>query len=443
MTDLSSPEAEARLLSLCCLNARHIAESIEEGIRAKHFSDHRNAHLYEEVLNAFTEHGKLEVEVLASELRKSGRMESIGWEHFLHVTGELVSTESVKYWAQEIKDRHYRRELQQIIQKAAPCLEDLTLSPQSIAAGLSNRSLDVINEQEKPITLGTACDEAEALIARIQAGEATEEELGIPTPIQSINRFLGAPRPGELIVIAARPGGGKSSMMRGLIRHVAEHFGRAMMFSREMPIGELVTIFGQEKSGVSWRNIRDNSTPQDKVQQYLSGLRKIKGMSSRLIINDRDRTLDQIAARIAAAARSEDPLFAVAVDYLQRYDPQQQKGETRDIAIGRFTLAMKDAALSYKVPVFLGAQIGRGSERENRTPRLSDLRESGNIEQDADRVWFLWIPDKTPDGMDNNPDNKDVKTIYVQLVQAKGRGDGRGTIDLAFHRDVTTFREWV
>ena len=165
-------------------------------------------------------------------------------------------------------------------------------------------------------------------------------------------------------------------------------------------------------------------------------------MGRNLIINDRDRTIDQVVARIAAGCRSDEPLLAVAVDYLQRYDVQQARGETRDIAIGRATMALKDSAIQNKLTVFLGAQIGRGSERENRAPRLSDLRESGNIEQDSDRVWFMWIPDQTPEGGAQDPNDQDVPVVYVQLLQAKGRGDGLGKINLAFHRRLTTFTEW-
>jgi replicative DNA helicase len=205
---------------------------------------------------------------------------------------------------------------------------------------------------------------------------------------------------------------------------------------------ELVTIFAQEASGVSWREVRDNHAMPNQVAKFKKGLERVKGLGSRIIINDRDKTVDQLIARIAASSRAEEPLRAVAVDYLQRYDPQQQKGETRDIAIGRFTMALKDSAIQHNVPVFLGAQIGRGSERESRAPRLSDLRESGNIEQDSDRVWFLWIPDKTPSGAHQDPNDQGLPVLYVQLLQAKGRGDGLGKIDLAFHRKVTTFTDW-
>ena len=102
----------------------------------------------------------------------------------------------------------------------------------------------------------------------------------------------------------------------------------------------------------------------DRVERFKKGLSRVKGLGSRLMINDRDRTVDQLIARIAAASRSENPLKAVAVDYLQRYDPQQERGETRDMAIGRFTMALKDAAMQVRHPrILAGFRVLAGELR--------------------------------------------------------------------------------
>ena len=443
-TPPNSTEAERYLLSMCFQRDCDLAEAIDLSLRGKHFYESSSGTLFDAAVEAFAVSGGIVIEEFITDIQKSGKLDEIGgMPNFAQITGEIISSRSVKYWVGEIKDRYYRREIMSLCANASACALDLEVSPHTVAAGGSNRLLDVINEQEKPITLTTAVDEAMAMIDRIASGEVIEGELGIPTPIDSINRFFGMPRPGELITIAARPGGGKSSLLRGLIRHIAEQLGRSLFFSREMPMTELVTIFAQEASGISWRDVRDNHAMPNQIDKFKKGLERVKGLGNRIIINDRDKTVDQLIARIAASSRAEEPLKAVAVDYLQRYDPQQKhKSETRDIAIGRFTMALKDSAIQHNVPVFLGAQIGRGSERESRAPRLSDLRESGNIEQDSDRVWFLWIPDKTPEGAHQDANDQGLPVLYVQLLQAKGRGDGLGKIDLAFHRKITTFGEW-
>jgi replicative DNA helicase len=162
------------------------------------------------------------------------------------------------------------------------------------------------------------------------------------------------------------------------------------------------------------------------------------GQNKNLLVFDQDRTLSQITARVEAI-KAFNPPKAIIVDYLQRYDPQQEKGETRDIAIGRMTMALKDLAVSHKIPVILLAQLGRDVEKENRIPRLSDLRESGNIEQDADRVVFIHAPDEKEDGGTQDLTDQSLQRIEVNIVQAKGRSDGVASLTMSFHRPTTTF----
>lgn len=444
MTDKPSPlNAERYLLSMMFTRQEDLAAAIDVYLEPRHFSDERTRAIYAAAVEEFTSSNTLEFSEFIQIHTKLGNIERMGGMQFLlQMTNEIPTSDRVEFWVKEIKDNYYRRELKKLGVGTAESTDDLTKTPHAIAAAMSNRALDIINEQDKPITLASAVDEAKAMVDRAMDGILEEGELGYPTPIDSVNRFLGMPRPGELITIAARPGVGKSSLLRGLTRHIAENIGRTLFCSREMPIQELVYVFAQEVSRVSWRMVRKGKVPLDKANDFKAGLDRIKGLGAHLSINDRDRTVDQLVARIAASARSDDKLRAVAVDYLQRYDPLQQKGETRDVAIGRFTMALKDAAIQHNIPVFLGAQIGRGSERENRQPRLSDLRESGNIEQDSDRVWFLWVPPETPQQMPQDPNDHTLPVLYVKLIQAKGRGDGLGSVDLAFHRPFTTFSEW-
>jgi replicative DNA helicase len=118
---------------------------------------------------------------------------------------------------------------------------------------------------------------------------------------------------------------------------------------------------------------------------------------------------------------------------------KQEKGETRDIAIGRFTRHLKDIALDLNVPVILLAQLSRAVEREEREPRASDLRESGNIEQDADRIVFThWLP-TTPDGIAQDFTDFTIQNVHASFIQVKNRNGSNGKLDVRFHRPTTTF----
>ena len=214
-----------------------------------------------------------------------------------------------------------------------------------------------------------------------------------------------------------------------------------LLFSREMPVCGLPQLFAQSLSGHSWREFRRNELTSSNSDEFLASIKEVEA-NKRLHIYDRDRTLAQVTARIKAFHQIK-PVKGIVVDYLQRYDPQQERGETRDVAIGRMTMALKDAAIECGIPIILLAQLSRSVERDNREPMLSDLRESGNIEQDSDRVIFLDAPTVTPDGTEQDLNDGQARRIFVHAIQAKGRGEGQDRVPMMFNRPITTFESIV
>jgi replicative DNA helicase len=174
------------------------------------------------------------------------------------------------------------------------------------------------------------------------------------------------------------------------------------------------------------------------VQTLVDSIREVQ-RNSKLHIFDKDSTASQICARIKAMKQTKQ-IKAVFIDYLQAYDVEQIKGETRDMAIGRFTRSMKDIALDLGIPVILLAQLSRSVEKEEREPRASDLRESGNIEQDADRIIFCHWNASDSMGVPVDFNDSTLKTIESQLIQVKNRNGTSGKQDVLFNRPTTTFR---
>lgn len=214
--------------------------------------------------------------------------------------------------------------------------------------------------------------------------------------------------------------------------------GDVAFFSREMPVGQLPQLFAQSISGLSWREARKGYMHKHDMLKFAETLRECK-KNTKLHIFDKDSTVSQICARIKAMRQTKD-IKAVFVDYLQAYDMEQTKGETRDVAIGRFTRALKDIALDLNIPVVLLAQLSRSVEKEEREPRASDLRESGNVEQDCDRVMFVhWLP-KDRSGIAQDFQDYSRVTIAAQLIQVKNRNGSNARLDMDFHRPTTTFK---
>ena len=386
-------------------------------------------------------HGKpLDAHIILEELKKvDSSLEEVGGvAGYSEATGVGMTSVQFSYSLDQLRELYQLRQIAVIAAETHEAALIRKASMDDFVAKIG-RVLALKNATNVCKSLSQAATDCIGKLADILAGKQTEENAGLEWPWSDWNKEMGQATAGELIVISARPGRGKSSAARQVAWHWANKYGNVLLFSREMPIEQLAPLFAQVRSGVSWRIVRRNQATEADNRKFTNSLKEVADLKT-LHVFDQDRTLSQITARVEAC-KTFMPVKAIIVDYLQRYDPQQERGETRDIAIGRMTMALKDLAVSLKIPVILLAQLGREVEKENRVPRLSDLRESGNIEQDADRVVFIHAPDITEDGNSQDLNDQSLSRIEVQVVQAKGRSDGVASLTMSFHRPTTTFHQ--
>ena len=377
----------------------------------------------------------LELYALAEELKRMNKLDEVGGLAGLVEMSQLaLSTAKLGYWIEKVRHHYVMREVYLSCLRMTEKIATHSGSVEDFATEVNN----LISKHHAGVrqeTVAEAADEANALLTRIQDGTYSAKDTGIGFPWPDWDRRFGLAKAGELIIIAARPGMGKSSCCRQIVQHWAKD-GRVMLFSREMTVKQIAPLFAQSNTGISWREILNQRVSHADMASFADELKRIRTLG--VDVYDRDRTLSHIVTRAKAYAQITKPK-AIAIDYLQRYDAQQDRGETRDMALGRFTMAMKDLAIELEVPIILLAQLGRSVERENREPRMSDLRESGNLEQDADRIIFLNAPDHRPDGTMQQLTDNDMRFVYVDAIQAKGRSDGTGRCGMMFDRPITKF----
>jgi replicative DNA helicase len=184
-------------------------------------------------------------------------------------------------------------------------------------------------------------------------------------------------------------------------------------------------------------------------KNFQDALTSLRGLS--ITVSDSHRSLASICAK-ARALHASRPLDLIVVDYLGLVEDcdRPNKGETKTSAIGRVTKGFKRLAMDLDCVVLVAAQLNRTSvtdkrsdDEHHRVPRLSDLRDSGDIEQDADKVIFIHRPDEDPDAA-NAPQNdtsnpSEFPSFFVNLIQAKGRDDGTGTKSMRFIRETASF----
>jgi replicative DNA helicase len=418
--------------------AETISNALDAKVCEESFYIPANRYVWKTLLWAFRKGIPLEVSAIAAELQKLGKLEEIGGAAYLaKVSGAIPTTAGTKHAISKLQELYMLRDL---IKRAEKVQEDAYGYQGDLAVFHSTmeEALRIREGLDKPKTLQEAAQDAITLVQRIQNGEATKEELGYEWPWQHANDILGTIKPGELVIIAARPSRGKSSVGRQLALRWQQQYGKTVLFSREMPVGTLPQLFAQSISGISWKQVSKGRAHAKDAMKFIDALREVQGMGN-LCIQDTDRTLSQIVARVKAM-KQQAPPRAIILDYIQRYDPEQQKGETRDQALGRFSMALKDMAVDLQIPVVALAQISRSVEREEREPRDSDLRESGNLEQDADRIVFChWVQCLRGTNIAQDFNDDSVATVHTELIQTKGRGEGSGRVPLDFHRATTTF----
>ena len=434
-----SEEMEKALLSCIFLDGGEevLLRAIDAKISEKSFYFPAHGLVWKVALWLHKKGLKIDLLVAAEELKKIGKLEQVGGVAGLaQATSSQPTSALAGTFIEKIQELYMLRELIKAgarIQEESYAYEgDVSKFVQVVEDCLALRE-----GLEKQMTFAEACDEAVKRIERLAKGEKLAEDVGMDWPWLDANKFLGPIQNGELVVLAARPGRGKSSVARQLALYWAERYGPVDLFSREMPVGQLPFLFAQSVCKHSWRSARRGELHPTDLVEFADCLKELKKLKN-LRIHDRDKSFSQVLARIRATVQMAKPK-AIIIDYLQIYDVEQQKSETRDIAIGRITKGLKDLAIDLNIPVILLAQISRSVEKEEREPRCSDLRESGNIEADADRVIFVHWNSKRDDGMEQDFNDHDIKIVQTKLIQAKGRGEGAACLSLEFYRPIATF----
>lgn len=268
------------------------------------------------------------------------------------------------------------------------------------------------------------------MLARYEAKrhEGSAGLSGTPTGLADLDALIGGLTPGALIVLGARPGMGKSALIMQIALDVALQGNTALVFSMEMPAETIAARAICSHAGVHTSRVtKGTATPEEWSALHTS--RRAIQQAPLLVVDQPSLRLRDL---VATARRAHDraPLGLIVIDYLQLV--QAPPGGTRDLEVSAISRGLKALALELKVPVLCASQLSRKvEERPGHRPQLSDLRESGGVEQDADQVLFLLRRDYY-DPYD--------KPGLADLIVAKNRHGAIGTATLVFIKESMTFK---
>lgn len=251
-------------------------------------------------------------------------------------------------------------------------------------------------------------------------------------------------RPGQMVVLAARPSIGKSSLARQIaIKAAVSNHQQVLFCSLEVMAKELAWNMAQTLAGHPAKSMNATAHPSD-LREFKAALEKITAPTLDVLAASAV-SLAAIQARLEVLRAKQTPARLVVVDYIGLMpDAAPDKGEHRAQSVGRVSRALKRMALENNCVVLVLSQLNRDSAKDESEPQMHHLRESGDIEQDADKIILLHRPSTNPQTGAEQVGTALVKhtpSFYITAIQAKGRDDGTGTVGLTFRRAITRFEE--
>lgn len=386
----------------------------------------------------------LSIETLAHDLAVRGVLNAVGGAQYLgELTDAIPSVAHADAHAQLVADAHATRAA---VSAALALIDRGAVGDASGVRQGARRVAEVAHAGDSRPSLAPIADLIVRQFEVIEAANADPSmrpKPGLPWPLPSLQRWTDGLHPGELVVIAARPGSGKSAFLEQLCVHMAKHrpdAGAIVYWSLEMVHREWIERALACEAGVDLDVVRARRPPtSEDFQAVCDAANALHGL--KVFVDDASR---QTPASIRASAerlKRDHGLAAIVVDYLQLTEadaPASRRGaDTRAEEVAQMTRAFKVMAKDLGVPVVLAAQLNRESERGGKSarPRLANLRESGAVEQDANLVIFLHVEGE------NHGETVESHYKDITVIVEKSRGSRTGDVATCFTGPFQRFTE--
>jgi replicative DNA helicase len=414
--------------------------SVAEVVHADDFSSPQHTAIFTAMLKLDATQRQVDHLTLAEELKLMGQLASVGGPAYLMALDQGVpfASNAVQY-ANIVKDQALRRRLanvgREIMEMASQETGDI-----EVVLDESERRLFLLAEKRREGDLRPVSELMEQTLDLLDKMKASSSGVtGLSTGYVDLDMQLTGLHAGELIILAARPGVGKTSLAMNIAMHAAIHDDKAVgIFSLEMPADQLLMRLLASSARVDMKKLRGGRlTPHDEEKfQEMAG----KLYNAPIYIDDSGGLSPFDLRAKARRLKQKDPrLSLIVIDYLQLMH-QKGKVESRQLEVSEISRSLKQLAKELEVPIIALSQLNRKvEERKGGKPMLSDLRESGSIEQDADVVMFIHKEDEGEGAPDGEDAARSKTVIPVELIIAKQRNGPVGSIDLVFLSEFTRF----
>jgi len=426
-----SEESERAVLAAILLDPR-LLPTVSGRLTDEDYFFEKHQVLYRAMLDLQEAGTEIDLRTVQAKLEQQSELEKIGGIAYLSgLDLDLPDLGRIEHYAEIVKERSIRRRLIEASHRIVRDCLDGGLEAQE-ALGRAEQAILGLGEEAIRRGFETLGDIFADTLEELEERHGSAL-LGVPTGFVDLDRMTHGLHKGNLIVVAGRPGMGKTSLALNIAQYVALHEkGGVGVFSLEMSQQELALRILCSEAKIPFARLRAGHLSKDEWRKIHEVERRTR--ESPLFIDDSPNpSLLEVASK-ARRLKAEKGLSLVILDYLQLMQAGG-KYENRNLEIGAISRGLKQLAKELELPVIALSQLSRQPERRgsDHRPQLADLRESGSIEQDADLVAFVYRDEVY------HRDDPDKEGL-AELIVAKHRNGETGTVDLVFLGETTTFR---
>jgi replicative DNA helicase len=430
-------EAEQSVLGGILLSDRSLyGLVIEEGLKPDDFYSERHGLIYGAMLELYAENDPVDPLTVVERLKVTGKLEAAGGPAAVdELTGAVPYAGNARHYAQIVREEALMRRLLTTTYEIQASVLDHRAAPRELIEHAERAVLEVAQDdrQQDFRRVGEILHEETEKWHRLsQEGQAI---TGVPTGFAKLDDITGGFQPGNLVVIAARPSMGKSALVTNIAENVALDKKRprpVAVFSLEMSEAELAQRFIASQARIKGDDLRKGRLKEERQWRKVVEASNRFDVAPLYLDDSSDIGLLEVRAKARRLHHQHDGgLGLIIVDYLQLMRPDSRV-ESRVEQVGQISRGLKILARELDVPVIAVSQLSRAVEsRTDRRPVLSDLRESGQIEQDADLVIFIYRDEVYHDDSERQGE--------ADLIIAKHRNGALATVELSFQSEYPRF----
>lgn len=425
-------DLEEAVLGALMLEKNALSEVIDI-LKPESFYKEAHQKIFQAIYNLFQKTSPIDLLTVTAELRLMGSLEIVGGAYYItQLTDRVVSAANIEYHARIISQKYIQRELIQVSTEIINASYDETTDIFDLLDHAEKSLFDIAQNNLRRDSRKMDDIMREAITSLEMLRDRTDGLTGIPSGLTALDRMTSGWQPSDLVIIAARPAMGKTAFVLSVARNAAvDHQKPVAVFSLEMSSVQLVNRLISGETEIEQEKLKKGTLADHEWQQLHSRIGRLT--EAPLIIDDTPAlNVFEFRAKCRRLKAQHD-IQMVVVDYLQlMHGKSDGKGGNREQEIGSISRALKSVAKELNIPVLALSQLSRAVESRpgnSKRPMLSDLRESGSIEQDADMVLFLYRPEYY--GLDQDEQGRSTAGVG-EVIIAKHRNGETGIVPLRF-----------